>query len=100
MMSKKKVVAQLPGTARTGDVLKRYALELEALAPIADIHEVRGQTEEEFIEARGIRMPLSQHGACVLLKTLFLNWISALRSVWVVSGLIWLMWRPQPRQAS
>ncbi|MBW2061740.1 MAG: C-terminal binding protein [Deltaproteobacteria bacterium] len=49
-MSKKKVVAQLPGTARTGDVLKRYALELEALAPIADIHEVRGQTEEEFIE--------------------------------------------------
>jgi len=50
MDSKKKVVAQLPGTGRTGDVAKRYALELEALAPIAEIHEVMGQTEEEFIQ--------------------------------------------------
>lgn len=49
-MAKKKVVAQLPGTGRTGDVAKRYALELEALAPVADIHEVKGGTEEEFIE--------------------------------------------------
>ncbi|MEE9556037.1 MAG: NAD(P)-dependent oxidoreductase, partial [Candidatus Adiutricales bacterium] len=49
-MVKKKVVAQLPGTGRTGDVAQRYALELEALAPVADIHEVKGGTEEEFIE--------------------------------------------------
>jgi D-3-phosphoglycerate dehydrogenase len=50
MDNKKKVVAQLPGTGRAGDVAKRYALELEALAPIAEIHEVIGQTEEEFIQ--------------------------------------------------
>ena len=36
MADKIKVVAQLPGRGRTGDVAKRYALELEALANIAD----------------------------------------------------------------
>ncbi len=41
-LKRKKVVAQLPGHVRPGNVADRYALELEALAPIADIVEVGG----------------------------------------------------------
>ena len=47
---KKKVAMQLPAVAREAPVAKRYALELEALAPIADIVEVDGTTPESFIE--------------------------------------------------
>jgi D-3-phosphoglycerate dehydrogenase len=52
MAKKKKVVAQLPGFAKLGDIGKRYAWELEALEPIgAEIVEVAAKTDEEFIEA-------------------------------------------------
>jgi D-3-phosphoglycerate dehydrogenase len=50
MTQKKKVVAQIPGTGRKGDVAERYAMELEALSPIAEIHEVVAENEEEFIK--------------------------------------------------
>ncbi len=50
MTQKKKVVAQLPATGRKGDVIQRYALELEALSPIAEIDEVVSESEESFIE--------------------------------------------------
>lgn len=50
MTQKKKVVVQLPGTGRKGDVAKRYALELEALSSIAEIEEVVAENEEEFIK--------------------------------------------------
>jgi len=50
MTQKKKVVAQLPETRREGDVTQRYALELEALAPIAEIHEVVAENEGEYIK--------------------------------------------------
>ena len=54
MNAKKKVVAQLPGFAKTGVIAKRYALELEALEPIgAEIVEVIADTEDEFIEGAG-----------------------------------------------
>lgn len=47
---KKKVVVQLPRQANLKDVRVRYALELEALDPIAEIVEVDGSSEEAFIE--------------------------------------------------
>ena len=47
-MKRKKVVAQLPEHVRPGQVAERYALELEALAPIADIVEVGGTDAETF----------------------------------------------------
>jgi D-3-phosphoglycerate dehydrogenase len=50
MTQKKKVVAQIPGTGRKGGVAERYAMELEALSPIAEIHEVVAENEEEFIK--------------------------------------------------
>jgi len=50
MTQKKKVVAQITGTGGKGDVAKRYAMELEALSPIAEIHEVIAENEEEFIK--------------------------------------------------
>jgi len=50
MTQKKKVVVQLPGTGKKGDVEKRYTLELEALSSIAEIHEVVAANEEEYIK--------------------------------------------------
>jgi D-3-phosphoglycerate dehydrogenase len=52
-MSRKKVVVQLPAIARAGDLQERYSLELEALAPIADLVEVSSANPAEF--AAGIR---------------------------------------------
>ena len=46
--SRKTVVVQLPALARSQSVAERYALELEALAPIADILEVTATTPAEF----------------------------------------------------
>jgi len=51
--AKKTVAVQLPAVARTGDPAARYALELEALAPLADIVEVDGSSPETFID--GVR---------------------------------------------
>jgi D-3-phosphoglycerate dehydrogenase / 2-oxoglutarate reductase len=48
MSGRKRVGIQLPRQARNQTVEQRYALELEALAPIADIIEVRADTTEEF----------------------------------------------------
>lgn len=48
-MSKKKVVVQLPAMAKEAPVTKRYSMELESLAPIAEIVEVDGSTPEKFI---------------------------------------------------
>lgn len=48
-MALKKVVAQLPRRAHRADVSERYALELEALGPIAEIVEVQADTPAEFI---------------------------------------------------
>lgn len=47
-MKRKKVVVQLPAHVRPGKVENRYALELEALSPIADIVEVGGTSAEAF----------------------------------------------------
>lgn len=52
-MSKKRVGIQLPKQARNQTVEQRYSLELEALAPIADIIDVRADTPAEF--AAGVR---------------------------------------------
>ncbi len=52
-MSKKRVGIQLPKQARNQTVETRYALELEALAPIADIIDIRADTPAEFAE--GVR---------------------------------------------
>lgn len=49
MPAKKKVVVQLPETAKKTTIAKRYALELEALDPLAEIVEVDGSTPEAFI---------------------------------------------------
>lgn len=49
-MSKKKVGIQLPRQARNQTVEERWALEMEALAPIADIIEIRADTPEEFAD--------------------------------------------------
>lgn len=49
MPAKKKVVVQLPMSAKKTTVTKRYALELESLDPVAEIVEVDGSTPEAFI---------------------------------------------------
>jgi len=48
MGARKKVGIQLPKQAQNQTVEARYALELEALAPIADIVEIRADTAAEF----------------------------------------------------
>jgi D-3-phosphoglycerate dehydrogenase len=48
---KRKVVVQLPARAVSETVAERYALELEALATVADIVEVDASTTEAFAEA-------------------------------------------------
>jgi D-3-phosphoglycerate dehydrogenase len=53
MSSKKKVGIYIPKQARSQTVEQRYSLELEALAPVADIFEIRANTAEEF--ANGVR---------------------------------------------
>ena len=52
-MTKKRVGIQLPKQARNQTVEERYSLELEALAPIADIIDIRADTPEEF--AAGVK---------------------------------------------
>jgi len=47
-MSKKKVGIQLPKQAQNQAVEQRYSLELEALAAVADIVEIRADTPAEF----------------------------------------------------
>jgi len=47
---KKKIAVQLPVQAKPISTRQRYALELEALDGIADIHEVAAATPEEFAE--------------------------------------------------
>ncbi len=49
MTTKKKVAIQIPAHAKRGDVAERYALELEALAPIADVFEVQSSSVAEFL---------------------------------------------------
>jgi D-3-phosphoglycerate dehydrogenase len=49
-MSRKKIGIQLPKQARNQTVEERYSLELEALAPLADIVDIRADTPEEFAE--------------------------------------------------
>ena len=53
MSERKKVGIQLPKQAQNQTVETRYALELEALAPLADIVEIRADTPAEF--AAGVR---------------------------------------------
>lgn len=48
-MSKKKVVIQLPRIAPAKSVAQRYALELEALDPVAEIVEVEAASVEDFV---------------------------------------------------
>ena len=48
-MARKKVAMQLPRRAQVADLERRYALELEALAPIADIVEVASPNAAEFV---------------------------------------------------
>ncbi len=50
MTNRKKVAVQLPAVAQEAPVSERYALELEALAPIADIVEVDGSSVASFLE--------------------------------------------------
>ena len=50
---KKKIGIQLPKQAQNQTVDQRYALELEALAPIGDIIDVRADTPEEFAAGVG-----------------------------------------------
>ena len=45
-----KVVVQLPRIAKAESVAQRYALELEALAPLAELVEVQADTAAEFID--------------------------------------------------
>jgi len=47
-MSRKTIGIQLPKQARNQTTQERYSLELEALAPIADIIDIRADTPEEF----------------------------------------------------
>ncbi len=49
-MTKKKVVVQLPAVAKEAPVEQRYSLELEALADVAEIHEVDGSSPAAFLE--------------------------------------------------
>ena len=51
MSEKKKVVVQLPPLSRSQAIAERYALELEALAPLADIVEVDASDADAFAEA-------------------------------------------------
>lgn len=51
MTGKKKVAVQLPRHATAQSLAERYALELEALAPVAEIVEVDAATSEAFAEA-------------------------------------------------
>jgi D-3-phosphoglycerate dehydrogenase len=51
MSQKKTVIVQLPAIARNSAIEERYALELEALAPLADIVEVEAKTPRAFGEA-------------------------------------------------
>ena len=46
---KKKVALQLPVGAREASVSERYSLELEALAPMAEIVEVDGSSAGSFL---------------------------------------------------
>jgi D-3-phosphoglycerate dehydrogenase / 2-oxoglutarate reductase len=46
-----KVVVALPAIARTGSVAERYALELEALAPLADLVEVAARKPADLVDA-------------------------------------------------
>lgn len=80
MSSRKTVAVQLPSFAKPQSIEERYALELEALASIADILEVKADTPAEFaagakdadaiITSWGIRIDetiLSQmHRCCVV----------------------------------
>ena len=50
-MGKFKVAVQLPAMAKTQSVEERYSLELEALAPIAEIVEIQADSAEEFADA-------------------------------------------------
>ena len=50
-MNKKKVGVQLPAIAKAQSLAERYSLELEALAPVADIVEVEASTAEAFADA-------------------------------------------------
>src|SRR5579859_4244169 len=52
-MAKKKVGIQLPKQAQAQAVEERYAFELEGLAPVADIVEIRADTPAEFAAAAG-----------------------------------------------
>ena len=49
-MTKKKVAMQLPRRADVANLAQKYALELEALGPVADIVEVESPTPEAFAE--------------------------------------------------
>ena len=49
-MTKKRVAMQLPRIAEIVSLEEKYALELEALAPVADIVEVASPTPEAFAE--------------------------------------------------
>lgn len=53
MSARKRVAFQLPKQAQNQTTEQRFALELEALAPIADIVEVRADTPAEF--AAGVK---------------------------------------------
>ncbi len=48
-MIRKKVAIQLPAIAKASNIAERYALELEALAPVADLVEVPGTSAAEFL---------------------------------------------------
>tara|TARA_B110000014_G_scaffold218852_1_gene174093 strand:+ start:505 stop:1560 length:1056 start_codon:yes stop_codon:yes gene_type:complete len=50
MSERKKVAMQLPRRADVANLEQKYSLELEALAPIADIVEVESPTAEAFAE--------------------------------------------------
>ncbi|MFI4933943.1 MAG: C-terminal binding protein [Caulobacterales bacterium] len=52
-MAKKKVGIQLPRQAQNQTVEERFALELEGLAPVADIIEIRADTPAEFAAGVG-----------------------------------------------
>ena len=71
---KKKVVVQLPGHARLKDLRSRYAFELEALDPVAEIVEVDASTEDSFIEgARDADALLTSWGiniSCKIIESL------------------------------
>ena len=47
---RKKVAMQLPRRAEVANLAERYALELEALAPVADIVEVASPNADAFVE--------------------------------------------------